>query len=186
MATSQKARVAIAVFIGVLIYGGTQAHAVLVGDGTRPCPGATINSPNSIQLAVNAATTNGPTTIQVCPGIYTAVSIVNKNNMTLTGGFIAPPPLPPLPPTIPAFDRLSCLKAANPLNDPTQHSVVNGGTADGVNPGPSAFLVAANNVTISNFTVQGTANNAGVNLSRTNSAHHVQGNVIQNNTFGVY
>src|SRR5262249_19696171 len=142
-------------------------------------------SPNSIQLAVNAATTNGPTTIQVCPGSYTAVSIVNKNNMTLTGGFIAPPPLPPLPPTIPAFDRLSCLDAANPLNNPTQHSVVNGGTSAPL-AGPSAFQVAANNVTIDNFTVQGTVNNAGVNLARANSDHHIRNNVIQNNTFGVY
>src|SRR5712691_1116399 len=127
MATTRQISVAIALFIGLLMYGGNEAHAVLVGDGTRPCPGGTINSPSSIQSAVNAATTAGPTTIQVCPGTYTAVSIVNKNNLTLTGGFIAPPPLPPLSPTIPAFDRLSCLNPLNPLNDPTQHSVVSGG-----------------------------------------------------------
>jgi len=117
----------------------------------------------------------------VCPGTYTAVTIVNRNNLTLTGGFIAPPPLPPLSPTIPAFDRLSCLNPLNPLNDPTQHSVVSGG------PNVDAFNVRANNVTISNFTIAGaTGSAAGVNLARANSDHHVLDNVIQNNTFGVY
>src|SRR5712692_8885589 len=75
MSTRQKVWLTVALFIGVLMYGGNEALAVLVGDGTHPCPGATITAPGGIQTAVTAATTAGPTTIQVCPGTYTAVTI---------------------------------------------------------------------------------------------------------------
>src|SRR5262245_37456605 len=160
MATDLKHWVGIAWFIGVLMYGGQGALAatLLVDDDKVQCPTATFTS---IQAAVTAAAAGD--TINVCPGNYSAVTI-GQANLTLNGGFLPAPPLPPfLPPfllpfllpflqpaNLPAFDFFSCLLPfLNSLDDPLQHSVVKGAS------NTSAFLVTADNTTISNFTIQG-------------------------------
>jgi len=184
MSTRQKVWLTVALFIGVLMYGGNPvlAAVLLVDDDKVQCPLATFTS---IQAAVTVAAAGD--TINVCPGNYTAVTIpAGKNGLILNGGFL--PPVGPLflPASLPAFNRLSCLDPFDPLNNSLQHSVVHGAPGPAGIGGTPGFTVRANNVTISNFTVEGAGENAGVNLARANSAHHVRGNVIQNNTFGVY
>jgi parallel beta-helix repeat protein len=112
----------------------------------------------TISAAVAAAQPGD--TINVSPGTYNESVVVSVPNIEIIGGI-----------TTDADDPIS-----------SGPSIV---TPTG---GPYGFDVEADNVTIQGFTVQGngSTNTVGFNLARSVSGDQIIGNVISNNTFGIY
>jgi parallel beta-helix repeat protein len=111
----------------------------------------------TISAAVAAAQPGD--TINVSPGTYNESVVVKVPNITILGGQPTDADDPPSGPSI-----------VNPTG------------------GLYGFDVQADRVTIQGFTVQGdgSTNTVGFNLARSVSGDQLLGNVISNNTFGIY
>jgi parallel beta-helix repeat protein len=136
------------------------AHNLVVDDDKAQCPNAQYTT---IQAAVAAASPGD--TIKVCPGTYSSTT-VDKAGLKLkgaTGGVGAK----------------RCLDATTGV-DPATDSIVNGGA------GAPGFRVAADDVRIAGFTIQGASNDAGVSVPNTVSGTTIAKNLIQKNTMGVF
>ena len=125
---------------------------------------------STIQAAVNAASAGGPV-ITVDPGTYSETVTVNKS-LTIRAAQAG------------VNARLNTRAAAN------SESIVNGAvSSSGTRNG--GFLIAANDVTIDGFTVQGNTNAtgtcpAGIVINPKISGTHILDNIIQNNVTGLY
>jgi parallel beta-helix repeat protein len=134
------------------------SHRVFTVDDDRvQCPTADFTS---INAAVAAASPGD--TIRVCPGQYNESVQVNKT-LTLEAR--------------PGEADRNPTRTPNPQRD----AIVQPPAA-----GSSGFLVTADDVVIDGFVVQGTTNNAGINLDRQHSGYQVRDNLIRDNTFGLY
>lgn len=135
---------------------------LVVDDDLQQCPRADFTTSAGIQLAVAAALPG--TTIEVCAGTYTPVTV--SKSVTLYH-------------SVQHGQATQC--SASLVPDPTKDAIVDAaGTAT---PG---FNLQASSVVLYGFTVQNTVNFAGIYTSAAFSGYQLLSNVIQRNTFGIY
>jgi hypothetical protein len=121
---------------------------------------------STISAAVVAA--NPGDTIQVDPGTYDEMVTVGKANLTIEGA------------------QMGVNAASHPsrIVSPTTDSIVQGPS------GQTAFVIAANDVTIDGFTVQDATNanvfGAGIYMKPGFSGTHLKDNIIQDNLVGLF
>jgi nitrous oxidase accessory protein NosD len=138
--------------------GGVRAASgIVVDDDKAQCPTAQFTS---IQDAVNAAAPGD--TITVCAGTYTAAT-VDKPGLTLVH---------PARPVVRCVDR-------SVGQNPMVNAIVNGGA------GTPALRVAADDVTISGLTVQGSSDAPGIAVSPTVSGTTIDRTLVQKNSSGI-
>jgi parallel beta-helix repeat protein len=130
----------------------SMAKQLVVDKDKVQCPKANYTS---IQAAIDAAAPGD--TIKVCPDQYNESVNVTKPSLTLVG------------PTTVNVGQCSTVTAANPTED----AIVTGA-------GSYSFSLLNNNITLSGFVVQGSAD--GIDTSGSYSGYRVTNNIAENNT----
>jgi nitrous oxidase accessory protein NosD len=158
------ARVTLAAAAFFAFAGVSPAFATTkVDDDGAQCPDAQFTS---ISAAVAAAAPGE--SIEVCAGVYNESVVVDKR-LSLKGW-------------TQKLDGGDCLDRSRGI-DPSKDTLVQGGL---LGPG---FWVQANEVEITNFTVQlatNPGNGVGIYLSNAFSKYRIKENLVQDNVFGIY
>jgi nitrous oxidase accessory protein NosD len=157
-------RFSLAFFTGMLLIAGAApvraATTLLVDDDGMGIPG-NCNNPTptftTIQAAVTAAIPGD--TVKVCRGTYTENVVVDKTII---------------------------VKGAKSGIDARTRATTDESIVHSANPSLPIFMLAADNVILNGFLVEGNSNNAGIQTSPTFSGYRIVNDIVRDNVFGIY